>query len=184
MHVLLLALQAKNGNRNSLEQLVKIYYEDIYRYIYRKVSNEQIAMDLTQETFLKLTKAFPQYKIEAKFTTFLYTIARNVVIDYYRWSSNRKEEGVVEEPSCSPYEEVDQKMYIESVLKQLPKEQVECIELYYYEGLKYNAIATILNLPVSTVKTRVRLGLKKCKVIMEGDEQYENVGCKERIAEA
>ena len=72
------------GNRGAMECLVEKYYQPIYKYIYFKVSHKETAQDLTQEVFYKLTKNIHRFVSAAKFSTFLYQIAHNVVVDYYR----------------------------------------------------------------------------------------------------
>lgn len=166
MQEILLAQKARAGNRQALERLVRKYYQEIYNYIYRRTSNQEVAEDLTQETFFKLTKAIGRYVPTAKFSTFLYSIAHNTVIDYYRTAKTGVEE-MPEQWEESKSAQVEDKILVEGILKKLSEEQRECLILYYYQQLKYKEIARILQIPVSTVKTRVRRGLENCRKIME-----------------
>lgn len=172
MHDLLTVEQAKHGNRDALQNIVEKYYPKIYNYIFYRVGKKEIAEDLTQETFLNMTKSIHRFIPAAKFSTWLYKLAHNVTVDYFR----SVRETTYEIPEF--YEEaktmqVEQKLDIMNFLKQLPQEQMECIILYYYQNLRHRDIAVILDVPVSTVKTRIRRGLSKCRKIMEKEGYNE-----------
>lgn len=169
----LLALQAKSGNHEALETLVNKHYQSVYRYFVRKVGDEQLALDMTQDTFIRVTKNIHTYRPLANFTTYLFTIAHNLSVDYYRKkrlllvdSSNYLENLAMD----IQYQESVHASKIKQILDQLPDKQKECIILYYYHDMKYAQIAKILNIPLSTVKSRVRVGLTKCKQLWEEDQ--------------
>lgn len=170
MKDIILAQRARNGDKEALDQLVRKYYPQIYKYIYRRTGHKELAEDLTQETFLKLTRAIGRYVPVAKFATFLYRIAQNTIIDHYRCAKTESEE-IAEQWEEGEFGQVEDRILIESILKRIPIEQRECLILYYYQQLKYKEIAKILQIPVSTVKTRVRRGLEYCKKIMEQEER-------------
>lgn len=86
MKQLLLIAKAIHGDRTALETLVKQYYHSIYNYIIQRVKVKEIAEDLTQDVFVKLTINITSYRPIASFSAFLYRIAHNTVIDYYRTS--------------------------------------------------------------------------------------------------
>ena len=169
MKDIILAQRARNGDKEALDKLVRKHYPQIYNYIYRYTGNKELAEDLTQETFLKLTRAIGRYVPAAKFATFLYRIAQNTIIDHYRCTKIELEE-TTEKWEERGFGQVEDKILIESILKRIPIEQRECLILYYYQQLKYKEIAMILQVPVSTVKTRVRRGLEHCKKIMEQED--------------
>ncbi|MBU5675067.1 RNA polymerase sigma factor [Alkaliphilus sp. MSJ-5] len=81
---ILLILKARSGNKNALNTLINKYYDNIYSYIVRKIGNEQIAADLTQDVFLKLVRNIHRYQVTGKFSNFLFTIAVNTCNDYFR----------------------------------------------------------------------------------------------------
>lgn len=169
-HDKFLALKAKNGDQEALEDLVKIYYQQIYRYFVRKCSDEQLALDLTQEVFIKLTRNIHNYCPLANFSTYLYKIANNIAIDYYRKKKFQYYDDDTILNNIANITEDDISDYsdrVKHILNQLSEKQRECIILYYYQELKYTQIAEILNIPVSTAKTRVKDGLAKCKKLWE-----------------
>ena len=81
MKEILLISRAVRGNREALGELVRLYYGKIYNYIFYRVLDRALAEDLTQDVFVKLTKSIHSYVPTASFSTFLYRIAANTVID-------------------------------------------------------------------------------------------------------
>lgn len=156
------AIQASKGNQQAYEELVRLYYQDIFSYFVCHTSSREDAKDLTQDTFLKLGKYIKNYKPLAAFKTYLYKIAHSVYIDYLK----KKKEYLYEHE-----ETIESKQYIYNnvtlLLDSLPTDERDLLILYYYEKLTYKEIATIYNIPVSTVKYRVKNILNKCKEYME-----------------
>ena len=169
MKDLLLVEQAKRGNREALEKIVEKYYQKIYSYLYYRVGDRGAVEDLTQETFLHLTKSIHRFVPMAKFSTWLYQIAHNVAVDYLRSGRNLTYE-IPEQAEEAKTDQVEQRVDILAALGRLPPEQRECIVLYYFQNLRQREIADILDIPVSTVKTRIRRGLEQCRKILSGEE--------------
>ncbi len=169
MKEFLLVSRAVRGDREALEQLIRLYYEKIYDYVSFHVRDLGAAEDLTQEVFLKLVRSLPGYVQTGSFTAYLYRIARNTVIDYAR--TERPGEALPEEtPAADAFPAVDARLIVEALLRQLPEEQRECVILYYIRGLRYREIASVLEIPVSTAKSRVARGLAACKKKLEEAE--------------
>lgn len=179
MHDLFLIEQAKHGDQKALEQLVRKYYQPIYKYIYFKVSHKETAQYLTQEVFLKLTKNIHQYVAVAKFSTFLYQIAHNVIVDFYRSEKTVKEKQILlkDGVEIEKYEGrtglIEAKIDLMAALNQLPEDYRDCILLFYIGQLKHREIALIMDVPVSTVKTWIRRGLSQCKQILKSMDGFE-----------
>ncbi len=170
MKEILLIGRAVRGDRNALEALVRLYYGKIYNYIFYRLQDKQTAEDLTQDVFVKLTKSIHLYRPTSSFSAYLYRIAHNTLVDYYRISVQTDE---IPEDTTAPdsIAEVDAKLDAKQILAQLPNEQRECIELYYLQELTFREISEVLTIPVSTAKSRVQRGLAACKKMME--VQYE-----------
>lgn len=166
MKTLLLISQAVHGNRAALEELVRLYYEKIYHYLYARVQNREAAEDLTQDVFVKLTKSLHLYRPTASFSAYLYRIAHNTLVDYYRCSQPAQETAPRTE-QADPMAQVDAKLDAQAVLALLPQEQRTCVELYYLQGLSYREIAQVLQIPIPTAKSRVQRGLAACRKRME-----------------
>lgn len=169
MNERILILKAKSGNQEALEELIKLYYQPIYKYFVRTCGNSATALDLTQDTFMKLVQGLPKYQPYKDFCAYLYTIAHHVGIDYLK----KKKEILLEneypfEIQQAPKDEKDENYYrMRAVLYKISEKQRECLILYYYQGLNYRQISSILSIPVSTAKTRVRSGLQRCRDLWE-----------------
>lgn len=166
MKEILLISRAVRGDRDALEQLVRIYYEKIYNYILFRVFDSCVAEDLTQDVFVKLTKNIHSYVPTSSFSAYLYRIAHNCLMDYFR-TAKQTEEISETQVAQDTLTAVDAKLDVHRVLSTLPPEQRECIILYYLQELSYREIAQILNIPVPTAKSRVQRGLATCKKMME-----------------
>ena len=81
---------AAAGDPHAFAQLVARYQKPVYNLVLRTVGNEQDALDLTQETFVRAWRGLPGFRAEAKFSTWLYRLASNVSIDFLRAQKNRR----------------------------------------------------------------------------------------------
>ena len=131
-------------------------------------SNNQ-AEDLAQQVFLRLWKSRERYKPTAKFTTFLYTITRNLVFNESRRKSRRKEssldaqkEDFALEIPANPNQQPDNEQLmtelgeaIDQAIAELPEKQRMAVILRRYQNLPYEEIATVLDLTVSAVKSQL-----------------------------
>lgn len=151
--------------------LLKRYQIPIINYVYRMMGNYDTAVDLSQEVFLKVYLSLDKYDKTYKFSTWLYKIASNQTIDYLRKKKlnvvsidhvpDSEEEGrPFEIPSNNPGPEElffskDLQERIESLLETLPEDYKELLVLRHVNGLSYNEIAEVTNLPLGTVKNRI-----------------------------
>jgi RNA polymerase sigma-70 factor (ECF subfamily) len=76
--------RARQGDKEAYGDLYELYLDEIYRYVFYRVSNEADAEDLTEQVFLKAWENLPAYRGEVPFKAWLYRIARNTTVDYYR----------------------------------------------------------------------------------------------------
>src|SRR3990172_3766788 len=76
--------QAKSGDADAFARLYDAYVERVYRYIFFRVADDQTAEDLTSLVFLRVWEHLSRYRLDGSFLAWLYTIARNAVIDHYR----------------------------------------------------------------------------------------------------
>jgi RNA polymerase sigma-70 factor, ECF subfamily len=124
--------------------------------------------DLAQETFIRLWKYRFKYKPVAKFTTFIYTLARHVWLDYLRRKIRFQEfsERYQEEmPGTSDggMEKLRRRLDIQAALDGLSPKLREVLILAVYQGLSYQEIADVLSIPLGTVKSRVFNALTRVK---------------------
>ena len=144
-----------------------------YSLAYRIMGERQAAEDLVQESFLKMWRAAGSYRVErASVRTWVLSIVRNRGIDHLRSSaSRRKTQDKVEAqtPASQPSEAFgeawrnSQGEQVREALRGLPQEQLKVLELAYFSGYTHTEIAGLLDLPLGTVKGRMRLGLKKVR---------------------
>ena len=165
--------QIKRGDEQAFSQFYNTHQPNIYRFIYFKVSNNEKAQDLTNETFLKVYKYLKDDDIEiTNFRALLFKIARNLVIDFYR--TRRDEVSLENFPEIADQveleEEVDQKIKIEKIKKYLSSvkpEYQETIQLHFFEGLSFSEISEIIGESEGNVRIRAHRGIKQLKKALE-----------------
>lgn len=175
-----------NGNPDLFEVLVARYEKPIFNYVYGMVRHRQDAEDLTQEAFVKAFFALKTYKDSFEFSTWMYRIARNVCLDYFRRQKIRsffslntpvgeEEEDEIGDflPSGKdPEEGILEGELLERVSEavgKLPWKFREVIVLRYVEELPYEDIAQILGVPVGTVKTYLHRAKLRLKEMLGGE---------------
>jgi len=149
----------REGDEEAFRQLVTRYQRPLLNFFVR-MGASTFAEDLAQETFIRVWKYRRKYKPSAKFTTFLYTLARHVRLDFvrrqirFRLFSERYRE---EAPTSTDggMGQLQHRLDIQIVLEQLSPKLREVLVLAVHQGLSYKEIARILSLPVGTVKSRV-----------------------------
>ncbi|MEW6717700.1 MAG: sigma-70 family RNA polymerase sigma factor [Chloroflexota bacterium] len=143
-----LVRQAQAGDENAFAQLYDAYLARIYRYIYFRVADDQIAEDVTSQVFLKAWENLERYRISSSpFVAWLYRIAHNAVIDHYR--TRRSMVGLEEiEPAAgsaeSPDEQIDRQFEsheLRLALQRLTGEQQQVLILKFIAGLSTPEIA-------------------------------------------
>jgi RNA polymerase sigma-70 factor (ECF subfamily) len=144
-----------------------------YSLAYRMMGERQAAEDLVQEAFLKLWRSARSYRPErGSVRTWLLSIVHNQGIDQLRSMASRRRMQDKVEASAPRFEPSEafaqswrnaQREQVREALKTLPQEQLKVLELAYFSGYTHVEIAELLDLPLGTVKGRMRLGLKKVK---------------------
>jgi len=167
------------GEESAFDVLVGRWEKRIRGAIYRLVGSDDEARDLCQEAFLKAYKNLGTFKQEARFSSWLYQIALNLCRDRMRRRRGRTmvsldelEEGgtTVPEPGPSALDRVherDLSRLVAGAIASLPEEQREVIILKEYQDLTFLEIAQALDVPISTVKTRLYRGLDQLRVRLE-----------------
>ncbi len=175
---LVAAIEKRDGD--ALEALYDRYGDIVYSVCLRMVSDVQLAEDLTQEVFLRLWRRPALFDAgRGKFLTWLLSVARNRSIDERRSRGRRFRH---ESPPSASGEEilaavpaaeggdlavrVDNRIVVGRALATLPKDQRLAIQLAYFGGYTQLEIAKRLDQPLGTVKTRIRLGLQKLRLIL------------------
>lgn len=141
------------GDTDAFGELYLLHLDAIYRYIYYRVGNANDAEDLAEQVFLNAWEALPCYKRRGiRFSSWLYRIAHNVVVDYHRrqkptvsMPSLEKVDWEDEQPtSLERVIEAEEASALATAIAQLPEEQQQVIVLRFIEGLKHTEVARII----------------------------------------
>ncbi|MBO8162986.1 MAG: sigma-70 family RNA polymerase sigma factor [Brevibacillus sp.] len=172
--------EIKEGNIECYAELISRYEKKIFSFVVhmlRQAHLEHMAEDICQETFYKAYRSIHSFRdIEATFSTWLYTIARNTVLSELRKSRNADVylEDTVQVPVAS-YERmpeqqllrVEREALVRRAINNLPEKQRSALILREYEQMDYNEIATILDLTVSSVKSLLFRARQSIRVQLE-----------------
>ena len=145
-------------------------YDKLYRYCYMKTRHPQTAEDITQETFLRFLRTHNVGEMD-RHTAYLYTIARNLCVDFYRARQELPLDQVP--PPVQDQEEAHTlRIALEQLLDQLPEEDRELIFLRYTNQLPVGKIADILGVSRYAVYRREKQILKQLRSQLDGREFY------------
>jgi RNA polymerase sigma-70 factor, ECF subfamily len=182
----LLMVAYQKGDVRAFEVLLTRHRRPVFNFILRFVGSRETAEDLMQETFLRVIKGAEAYQRQAKFTTWLYTIARNLCVDQSRRAKHRKaqsldapmnssaESGTLLDVLPSSSMASDRKavnrqlhMRMHEALARLSEEQREVFLMREFLDLPFKEIADIVGVPENTVKSRMRYALEKLRLELD-----------------
>ena len=172
-----LMLKHGRGSEEAFAELLRRHQRGVLNYVYRMVQNRQVAEEITQEVFLALVRNAQRYKPTAKFTTYLYAIASNMVSKewlrrkrrpklfslFAPWSGQSDDEAfhplsqVCDEKADTlrAYKKTEVSEAVNEALQHLPAHQREAFVLRRFQDLSYNEISEITKVPIGTAKSRV-----------------------------
>jgi RNA polymerase sigma-70 factor (ECF subfamily) len=169
-----LLAQIQAGNEAALLALHEQYASLVYSVTYRVLNDPSAAEEVTQDTFMRLWHKADTYDAaKGSFVTWLLTIARRLAIDTHR--KQRRDpmqnpvfiNGDIERWESVLGSEDDSaqnlKRALIAIMQELPNEQRQVIELAYFYGMSHSQIADYLDQPLGTIKTRIRLGMRKLR---------------------
>ncbi|MEE9414455.1 MAG: sigma-70 family RNA polymerase sigma factor [Acidimicrobiales bacterium] len=145
---------AAKGDHAAFADLVSLYQEPVWRFLTRYVGDAHLAEDLTQETFLKLHRRLGSYRFRSKFSTWVFSIARNSAIDAHRSATRRNRLPDVA-PRAAPIGQPGLGAELDEALASLSPKLREALLLVEVLGLRYREVAEVLEVPIGTVKSRV-----------------------------
>ncbi|MGH7993035.1 MAG: sigma-70 family RNA polymerase sigma factor [Limisphaerales bacterium] len=176
-----LMLRVKRGDRVAFAELVEKYKQPVMNLVYRTLHDETEAEDLAQNVFLQVYKSAGRYESRAKFSTWLFTIARNLCLNEIRRRSRHPADSIEEshaEHEDQPRQQFEDKssvtppekllqgelaQKIDEVLAELPENQRTAILLCRQEELSYEEIAKILGCSLSATKSLIHRGRETLK---------------------
>jgi len=156
--------KARRGDVEAYNRLVSRWEKRLYNYLLKLVGDREDALDLTQEVFLKAYQALKKLEDPSRFAPWLYRIAHNEAYSLLRRRRPEEELDEIAPPwVASRLLPAETALAVAAALRRLPEEQREAVVLKIYEGFKFEEIASILDCPVSTVKSRVYAALDRLK---------------------
>lgn len=179
-----LVLAAKRGDRGAFKVLAERYYRRLYKMLAAFTRNDDTAMDLTQETFVRALQALPDFELNSSFYTWIYRIGMNLALDRCRRNRTQGDSvefddrlehdgaselalhGEIREPQrLVETQEALQK--VQAALDVLRPEHRQIIVLRELEGMSYDEIATVLDLKIGTVMSRLFSARMTLREILE-----------------
>lgn len=173
----ILAAGLRRRDPDLLDRLIEQYQQRLYRYLLFLTGDPALAEDLFQETWIRVLERGHQYNAKSKFESWLFAIARNLVIDVSRRKKFRSLEDLGDPESNQPYDPPDDhatsalqllvarenEQAVQLSLLKIPAYYREVLLLRFHEELGLEEIATVLATPLSTVKSRLYRGLEALK---------------------
>ena len=160
-----LVQRAQKGDHEAFAALVTEHQRYVYNLVLRVVRNEEEALDLAQETFLRAWTALPNFRGQSRFRTWLYRIATNLCYNHLpnlrRSLSDLSDDAIADVPENNPafdnpahnLESQELRTYLHKAIDELEENYRLLLSLRYQNELSYEEIASTLNLPLGTVKT-------------------------------
>lgn len=158
------------------EQLFEEYHAKLLGFIRARVGNPDDAEDILQETFLKIHSQINTLKENTKIQSWIYSITRNTIIDYYRTHKSTKElPESLSKPDPEPYEENRQEMadWFLPLINALPPQYKQPLMLSEIDGLSQKEVAEKAGLSLSATKSRIQRGRKVLKSTLLDCCQFE-----------
>ena len=147
---------AQRGDLDAFDELVRLFQADLWRFCLSLLRNAAAAEDAVQETFLKAYRHLPRYRGRSKFSTWLFSIARNCAYDELRRSARvDRTTGRLEMERSEKQLDATSGIEVREALAALPLDLREPIVLIDVFGNSYKDAAQMMGLPVGTVKSRV-----------------------------
>jgi len=175
----ILIKRAQNGDHEAFALLVTEHQRYVYNLALRVLKNEEEALDLAQETFVRAWTAFPNFRGQSQFRTWLYRIVANLC--YNRLPNLRRSLNDLGDDVISEIPETDiafdnpahgsesreLRSYLHKAIEELDENYRLLISLRYQSELSYEEIANTLNLPLGTVKTGLFRAKEKLRLALE-----------------
>ena len=183
-----LVRRAQAGDRDALSTLVQSQQTYVYSIAMSLMRNPADAADMTQEAFIRLMRSLGTYRAETKFTTWLYRLVTNICLDGLRRRGRPVDS--LDEPSSGqggedaqtsgerladtdrwsqPEQELELResaTEVRAALGSLPAAQRLALTLHYFEDLRYEDIAEVMDLPLNTVKSHIRRGKERLALVL------------------
>ncbi|MDP9001674.1 MAG: RNA polymerase sigma factor [Myxococcota bacterium] len=187
-----LMIRFQRGDRTGLAVLVGRHKTPLYNFALRQIGSAPTAEEVVQDAFVRVVQSAAQFKHEARFSTWLYAIARNLCIDHLRKSASRRHPSL-DEPERAPHGDglslgertadvhanVERAVvsgeireHVLAAIDDLPADQREVFLMREMARLPFKEIAEIVGVPENTIKSRMRYALERLQAALSGFEEY------------
>ena len=180
--------RAQRGDKRAFTLIFRTYEAPVFNYVLRMVGNRTLAEDLTQDVFLRVYQGLRGYSLRARFTTWLFQVAKNRVVDEFR-SEERRPRSLVTIDDAPRLEVVDAPIELSEAIgvlwravEELSPDLKQALLLRDIAGLSYNEIANTLDVTMATVKWRIFKAREEVQQALE--EQGVEVGGRRELAAA
>ncbi|RJG17613.1 RNA polymerase sigma factor SigW [Paenibacillus thiaminolyticus] len=169
-----LARLARKGDTRAFAEIVELYKDKIYHLAYRMLNNRHEAEDVVQDTFLRVYRNLDRYDENQKFSTWIYRIGTNLCIDRlrkrkpnYSLDAEMTEQEGVDGYAMIPSDDRTPESYlivsetqrmVQEAINSLPSKYRSVMVLRYLQDMSLQEISDVLDMPVTTIKTRVHRG--------------------------
>src|SRR5580692_6879909 len=164
-----------------LDRLIEQYQHRLLRYLVYLTGNRELAEDLFQETWIRVLERGHQFNDRFAFSTWLFSVARNLAIDHMRRKQPASLDGLLDDGEAafdvpatgqaSAFDKTlqrEQNEHIEAGMQHLPAEYREALVLRFQEGMSLEEIASVARVPLGTVKSRIYRGLSALEPWLKG----------------
>lgn len=165
-----LEVQAAQQDSAMFQPLYERYFESIYLYIFRRIADEELAADICSQVFLKAMQRLYSYEYKGvPFSAWLYRIASNEVAQHFRKAKKNRIVSIDDANVVDMFEDIDEPVELPSqeelvvALDKLKEDDLQLIELRYFEGLPYKEIAEILDITENNAKVKTFRILNRLK---------------------
>lgn len=184
----ILIRKSKKGDIDAFEELIRNYQKKSYNISLKMLKNPEDAMDVSQEALIKVYKSIKNFENKSSFSTWMYRIVVNTCLDFIK--KNKKnllyldkpietEEGNIKMEVIDDYNTPENilekkltKKLVRDSINMLKDEYKSIIILRDMEGFSYEEISKILDIPIGTVKSRIKRARDNLKIIIINSEQY------------
>jgi RNA polymerase sigma-70 factor, ECF subfamily len=178
------------GDSRSFEDLMRRHRTPLYNFIYRSVRHPATSEEILQDAWLRILQGAGDFQRASKFTTWAYTVARNLCIDHARKASLRRHPSLDQPLSSEDGPNLGEilpdkraavdrtaigrelQVRIASAIDALPPDQREVFVMREYSNLQFKEIAEIVGAPENTVKSRMRYALERLQEALSEYEDY------------
>ena len=183
--------RVQQGDMHAYQELIRCYQKKVYRVIHSYMRNPEDAMEVLQDTFLKVFIARHTWENRLSFAGWLYRIAINASIDRYRRSDrgrtssmedvmeNQLHQSSTMQSAGNPLQQIrdqERRRVLENAIRRLPQRQREVVSLRYFAEMQLEEIAAALACPLGTVKSnlyKAMMGLKAMLLAQKGVLNHE-----------